>query len=257
MLQPRIIPILLLQNDAIVKTIKFRKPTYIGDPVNTVNLYNQFEVDELIILDINASARNKRPNFSLIEELCAETFMPLTYGGGINCLEDMRLLFKLGVEKIVLGKAAYLNKNLITEAANQFGSQAIVASVDYKNSIWGNRKVFVQNARIKVKICIEKYIEELINLGVGEILLNAVDRDGTMEGYDYEFVKYIAQKITIPVIAAGGAKNKFCIPKLIHYSGASAAAASSIFIYQNQARGVLINFPEREEIDKLLQGEPK
>lgn len=253
MLQPRVIPVLLFQNDSIVKTRKFSKPEYIGDPINTVNLYNDFEVDELIILDIDASHSRNKINYTLIERMCAETFMPLTYGGGINSLQEMKFIFKLGIEKVVLGKSAYFNKELIRSAADTYGCQAIVASVDYRKSLFNKYNAYVYNGNIKVRMPIEEYIELLISQGCGEILLNAIDRDGMMNGYDCEFVKKISENVSVPVIALGGAQSRTCIPKIINYSGASAAAASSIFIYQNQEKGVLINFPEKEEIIDLLK----
>ncbi len=252
MLLPRIIPCLLIADGGFVKTTKFKKPHYVGDPVNVINLFNRFEVDEIVILDITATREKRRPDFDLIRNLASECWVPLSYGGGLNNLDDIQTIFSIGIEKVVLNSAAYLQPDLIRQAVNIYGSQAIVASIDIKRNLFGKPCVYITSGRVKIPVSPVDYARQLERQGVGEILLNDVDRDGTWQGYDLAMIELIAKNVNIPVIACGGAGSREDLHQPLR-RGASAVAAGSIFVYKGIERGVLINFPTRPLIDDILQ----
>jgi cyclase len=245
-------PCLLLHDGALVKTIKFKSPNYIGDPINAVKIFNDLEVDELIVLDILATKQNQEPDYKLISELASQCFMPLTYGGGIQTIEQMKKLFGLGVEKVSLNSQALREPSLISRAAEKFGNQSIVASMDVKKDWMGKYKVF-SSAGVKPPeadpVAYARLVEER---GAGEILLNSVDQDGTMLGYDIELIHRVARAVKIPVVACGGAGEVSHFTKAVKVGGASAVAAGSLVVYQGKNKGVLINFPSREELRAAL-----
>lgn len=248
---PRIIPCLLNKGSSLVKTIKYKEVNYIGDPVNTVQIFNNLEVDELIFLDITATSEKRRPPFEMISKITGECFMPLAYGGGIRSIEDMRTIFGLGVEKVVICTQAIQNPELIKEASRLFGSQSIVVSIDVNKNILGRYKVYTNSgkkATNKDPLDIAVLMKEM---GAGEIILNSIDRDGTMIGYDLELIKRISSAVSIPLIACGGAGKTEDLAKAIR-AGASAAAAGSLFVYQGINRSVLINFPSRDELREVF-----
>ena len=245
--QARVIPVLLLNNDRLVKTIKFKRPKYIGDPLNAVKIFNDKEVDELIILDIAA----KEPNFHIIEEIATECFMPLTYGGAINSLEHINKLFSIGIEKISLNSLLHFKPNLITEAINQYGSQSIVASIDVKRNIFGKYSVYTKSGSLNTQKEPINFAIQMEDLGVGEIFLNSIDRDGTMEGYDLDLISNITSKINIPLIACGGSGCLEHMKKAINIGKASAVAAGSMFVYHGRHNAVLINYPNQIEINNI------
>lgn len=249
---PRVIPCLLLDQGAFVKTIGFRRRQYIGDPVNVINLFNQFEADEIVLLDIAATPSRRRPQFHLIEELAQECWVPLTYGGGIKALDDIARILRLGVEKVVLNTAIRAEPTLITEAASEFGSQAIVAAVDVKRRLLGGYGVYVNGGRRRVATDLAGHARRLEELGAGELFVNLIDRDGTMKGFDLEPIREVSAAVRIPVVACGGAGERSHLMEAITLGGASAVAAGSIFVYQNRERGVLINFPERDQLERLF-----
>lgn len=248
---PRIIPCLPLRGNGLVKTVKFKDEKYIGDIINAVKIFNEKEVDELIILDINATIENKLPRLELIKDIASECFMPLCYGGGISKLAEIEQIFKAGVEKISLNTSAMQQPQLITEASNVFGSQSIVASVDIKKSILGNYKVYSHRSRKSYDHHVVEYVRQLEKLGVGEIFLNSVDRDGVRRGYDLDLVKLISQAIDIPLIACGGA-GAISDFKEVFDAGASAAAAGSFFVLHGKHLAVLITYPKFSEIEQLF-----
>lgn len=234
----------------MVKTIRYADPTYLGDPINVINLFNRFEVDEITLLDIGATRAGAPPPFELLEQLAAECWVPLAYGGGIRSLEHVRSVLGCGIEKVVLGTIVADQPALITQAAEVYGSQAVVVSVDARQRGDGY-EVAVASATRGLGIGPVNYAQRAQQLGAGEILLNAVDRDGTMEGYDIGLIGAVADAVEVPVIACGGAGERAHLADAIG-AGASAVAAGSIFVYRGRERGVLINFPERAQLEAML-----
>jgi imidazole glycerol-phosphate synthase subunit HisF len=252
MLMPRIIPCLLIENGGFVKTTRFKNPDYVGDPVNVINLFNRFEVDEIIILDISATRQRRAPDFDLITDLASECWVPLSYGGGLNKIADIQKVFSLGVEKVILNTAACSNPRLIREAADIFGSQAIVGSMDIKPDFLGRKNVYICSGTHKISASPVEYAKALEQSGVGEIFLNSIHRDGTWNGYDLDLIEQIAHSVSVPVIACGGAGHRDDLKQPL-LKGASAVAAGSIFIYKGREKGVLINFPPRAIVDEILK----
>ena len=252
MLQTRVIPCLSLQDKGLVKTIKFNNPTYIGDPINAVKIFNEKEVDELIFLDISATVKNKKPPIKLISQIASECFMPLGYGGGIRNLDEIKKIFSLGVEKIIINTHAVENPSFIKQAANLFGSQSIVVSIDVKKNLFGKYEIFTQGGKKSTKLNPVIFARQMEEMGAGELFLNSIDRDGTMKGYDIELIQKISKKVTIPVIACGGAGRLEDFGKAIKEGGASAVAAGSFFVFTGPHRAVLINFPTPEEVRRVL-----
>jgi cyclase len=248
---PRVIPCLLVDDEAMVKTVRFSSPRYLGDPINVINLFNRFEVDEITLLDIGATRRGEPPPFELIERLAAECWVPLAYGGGIRNLDDVRTVLSSGVEKVVLGTVACDRPELIAAAAEVYGAQAVVVSVDARRTAAG-LEVFVEGGQRAVGSDPASYAQRAARYGAGEILVTSIDRDGTMQGYDLELVRAVATAVDVPVIASGGAGERAHLPIPIRDAGASAVAAGSIFVFQGRERGVLINFPEREQLEALF-----
>jgi imidazole glycerol-phosphate synthase subunit HisF len=250
-IRPRVIPCLLLKNEGLVKTVKFKDPKYLGDPINIVRIFNDKEVDELIFLDILATVENRRPNFELLGKITSECFMPLGYGGGIRTLEDVKQLLSMGVEKIVLNTSAVENPSLIRAAADYAGSQAVVISLDVKKTLLGKYEVYTRGGKKGTGLDPVKFAVEMEKQGAGELFLNSIDRDGTMQGYDLELVRRVADSVTVPVVACGGAGNIQHLAEAIQ-AGASAAAAGSMFVFQGPLRGVLISYPAQEELKRAI-----
>ncbi|HUR60221.1 MAG TPA: AglZ/HisF2 family acetamidino modification protein [Opitutaceae bacterium] len=247
MLAPRIIPVLLLDGRRLVKTTRFGDARYVGDPINAVRIFNQKEVDELILLDITATAQGRGPQFDFIREIASEAFMPVCYGGGLTTLGQLEKLFALGIEKISLGTAGEKLPGLIGEAAATFGSQSVVACVDFKRRLLGGPTAATRRGQHDLKRKPADYGRAAQEAGAGEILLQSVDRDGMMNGYDLPVVADVAKAISVPLIACGGAGSlKDVAAALAH--GASAAAAGSLFVFHGKLRAVLISYPSREEL---------
>lgn len=252
MLIPRIIPCLLFENAGMVKTRRFKKRTYLGDPVNVVNLFNQFEVDEIVLLDIGASPKGARPDFELIESIAEECWVPLAYGGGVRSLQDIERLILSGVEKVVLGTIAARDISFVTSAAREFGNQCIVGSIDAKKKFFSGYDVMVCGASKSLKLSPQDRARQLEDAGVGEILLQSIDRDGEMVGYDLDLVRSVTSAVNVPVVACSGAASPEDLPAPIKQAEASASAAGSIFVFSGKERGVLINFPERSTLEAML-----
>jgi cyclase len=248
MIRTRVIPCLLLKGQGLVKTIRFKDPTYLGDPINIVRIFNDKEVDELTFLDITATSEKRKPPFALIESIASECFMPLGYGGGIRSLEDMKTLYNLGVEKISINSYAVENPAFIQSAADMAGSQSICVSIDVKKNFWGNYEVFTHGGTKGTGLDPVKWAMESESRGAGELLLNSIDRDGTMKGYDLELVKMIASAVRIPVVACGGAGGVKDLSQVVLEAGASAAGAGSMFVFQGSHRAVLISYPSPQEL---------
>lgn len=252
MLRTRVIPCLLLKGNGFYKTTKFKNPVYLGDPINILKIFNDKEVDEIFVLDIGATSLQKDLNMNLLTDFASECFMPLGYGGGIRTLDQMKAVFQLGFEKVAMNTAAYDNPELITQGANAFGSQSIVVSIDVKKSLLGSYEVMNRSGNKKTGRKPAEYAREMEARGAGEILISAIDRDGTMEGYDLNLVKLVAAAVRIPVIACGGAGNIADFGVAVKEAGASAVAAGAMFVFQGPHRAVLINFPSPEELESVF-----
>jgi cyclase len=237
----RVIPTLLMRDGGLVKTIKFSKERYVGDPINAVKIFNEKEVDELVLLDIGASKSRGNILYAEIAEIVSEAFMPVGYGGGIVSIHQIENLFKLGVEKVIVNSGFFLNTNLISEAANTFGSQSIVVSIDVKKDFWGRYHAYSYSGTKKETGDLISLVSRAEDSGAGEIILNNIDRDGTMQGYDLELLKSINQHINIPLVALGGAGTIKHLQDAIDI-GITAVSAGSMFIYQGVHKAVLISY---------------
>jgi len=244
-------PCLLLLNGSLVKTVRFKDPAYIGDPINAIRIYNELEVDELVFLDIMATPEGRRPPFEILEEIASECFMPVAYGGGIRTIEDIRTIFRLGVEKVVLNTQAILDPELVRAAAARFGNQSIVASIDARRTKEG-LEVFTHGGRQATGRRPAEVAMALAQAGAGEIFLNSIDRDGTMTGYDVDLIRSVVGSVSVPVIACGGAGTVEHLGQAVKEGGAAAVAAGSMVVYFGRNRAVLINVPEKEELDAAL-----
>ena len=251
-LLPRVIPCLLLKHSGLVKTVKFKNPTYLGDPRNTVKIFNDKEVDELVLLDTTITLEKKKPNFDLIFEIVSEAFMPVAYGGGIRNLDDAKRILSLGVEKIVINSYAVEHPAFVTEAARQFGSSSVVVCIDVKKRLFGKSTVHIHSGRKSTPIDPVDHAIHMEQLGAGELIVNSIDRDGTMSGYDLEIIRMISSKVTIPVIACGGAGTVEHLGAAVKQAGASAVAAGSLFVFHGKHRAVLINFPEQQALREIF-----
>jgi cyclase len=252
MLKTRVIPCLLLKGNGLVKTVKFKDPVYIGDPINAVKIFNDKEVDELIFLDISLTPQHKGPNFKLIAEIATEGFMPFGYGGGVSSLTDMEKLFSLGVEKVVLNSSAFKTPGLISEGSKVYGNQSIVVSIDVKKSIFGQYKVYTNCGTYDTGQNPVEYAKRMEQLGAGELFINSIDRDGTMLGYDLKLIRQVAEAVNIPVVASGGAGKLNDFADAVNEGKASAVAAGSMFVFQGIHKAVLITYPSQQELIKTF-----
>lgn len=250
MIKHRVIPALLLQDGGLVKTRKFKDAKYIGDPLNAIRIFNDKEVDELMVMDIVASKRGGDPDYSIIEQFAGECFMPLCYGGGVRTLDQAARIFDLGVEKISIQSAAISNIQLVSDIANRFGSQSVVVSIDVKYNWLKKPRLYQSSSGRLLKQNWIEFSQSVVNAGAGELIINAVDRDGEMCGYDNELIERIARSVSVPIIALGGAGN-FCHFQEAVGAGASAVAAGSMFVYQGPHRAVLITYPPYAELENL------
>ncbi|HWB90451.1 MAG TPA: AglZ/HisF2 family acetamidino modification protein, partial [Puia sp.] len=237
------IPVLLLSNGGLYKTVRFKNPNYVGDPINTVKIFNEKGADEIVLLDISASREGKSIDFGKIAEIAGEAFMPMAYGGGIRSLEDAKKVFDAGYEKIVLNTIVQENPRLITEVANVYGSQSVVISIDAKPGWMGRYRVYTRHGSKNTGLGPAEYAKQVQDAGAGEIFIQAIDKDGTWEGYDIPLIKTVSSAVKVPVIACGGAANMDDLIKACKEGGASAVAAGSMLVYQKKGMGVLINFP--------------
>lgn len=246
MLLTRYIPCLLLKNNGLVKTTQFKNPKYVGDPINTVRIFNEKEVDELIFLDIEASVKNSEPNYKLLSEIADECFMPLAYGGGIKTLEQAKKIFSIGIEKVAINTQSHLDLKLISEIAAVYGSQAVIGVIDVKKNFFGKKEVVYRSASDKSKFPPTDWAKKLVEAGVGEILITSVDKEGTWSGMDIELIKSITSAVNVPVIAHGGAGNIEHIKEAVISGKAGAVAMGSMVVYQKKDFGVLVNFPDKK-----------
>jgi len=247
----RVIPSLLIQKGGLVKSIRFSDHKYVGDPINAVKIFNEKEVDEIVILDISATAEKRAPNVKRIREIASEAFMPMGYGGGITRLEEIRELIAAGVEKVILNASAFNNPQLLTDAAKYIGSQSVVASIDVKKNFWGKYKVALANGSKTTSVDPVSFARDMEKAGAGEILLNSIDRDGSFQGYDLELIHQVSAAVGIPVVALGGAGSVEDFQQAVA-NGASAVAAGSLFVFQRPHRAVLISYPSQSELKEKL-----
>lgn len=253
MLRPRIIPCLLVREKGLVKTTGFDHPKYVGDPINAVKIFNEKEVDELMVLDIDATVRDYEPDYRMIENLATESRMPLCYGGGIKTAEQAKKIIGLGVEKIAISSAAIENPELIAEVSDAIGSQSIVVVLDVKRGRQGSKyEVWTHNGRINKARSHVEVAQEMEKCGAGEIVLNSIENDGRMTGYDLEMAKQVRDVITVPITVLGGAGSMKDIGELIRHFGIIGAAAGSLFVFKGVYRAVLISYPKSDARDGVI-----
>jgi len=246
------LPALLLQGGRLVKTVRFRKPRYVGDPINAVRIFNEKEVDELIVIDIDAGRAGGSIPLKLVTRIAGECFMPMTYGGGIRTLDQIAQIMAAGVEKVSINRAAVADRGFVARAAKRFGSQSIVVSIDVRRRLFGQYEICVDGGRRRAGLEPVSLALELESEGAGEILLTSINQEGTMTGYDVDLVRRVASAVSIPVIACGGAGSIDDVIGVVCDAGAAAAAVGSMAVYQGRNRGVLIGFPTRKQLAPLL-----
>jgi cyclase len=255
-LQVRVIPCLLLSDRRLVKTLRFGAPRYVGDPINAVRIFNEKEADELIFLDISATEARREPNFELVAEIASEAFMPFAYGGGIRTLQHAQRLFSLGVEKVVLNSAALERPELIGEIATLSGRQSVVLCIDVVRTFFGHYQVASDRGRRKTGLDPVTWARRGVHLGAGEVVVQSVDQDGTLGGYDLDLTARVARAVNVPVVALGGAKSLGNMKQAVEDGGAAAVAAGSYFVFHGKHQAVLITYPPRAELEAIL-GEGK
>jgi len=252
MLRPRIIPCLLVHNKGLIKSVKFNNYKYVGDPINAVKIFNEKVADELMLIDIDATSNDTEPDYKMIEKIASECRMPLCYGGGIKNANQVKKIFSLGVEKIAISSIAIINPQIISEFSSMVGSQSVVVILDIKKSIFGKYQIYINNGKKLINTNLEEFISNLEKLGAGEIVLNSIDNDGTMNGYDFNLVSQIRKNTTLPITILGGAGSIEDIGALIKNFGIIGAAAGSLFVFKGIYNAVLINYPTIIERDELI-----
>jgi cyclase len=252
MLKHRVIPCLLLQEGGLVKTINFEKPKYVGDPINAIRIFNDKEVDELIVLDIGISKNKHEPDFELIEQFAGECFMPLAYGGGIATVDHASRLFEIGVEKVCVQSAALHNLNIISDIAAKAGSQSVLVSIDIKKNWMGRYKLYSSAANKTIDRPWQDFLKEAVDAGAGEIVINSVDKDGTMTGMEFDLIRQSAEISNVPIVAMGGVGSMDDFKSAVD-AGASAVAAGAFFVFHGPHRAVLITYPKYTDLENLLK----
>lgn len=248
----RVIPCLLLQDGGLVKTTKFGRPRYVGDPINAIRIFNEKYVDELVFLDITASRRGAEPDYDLIARIAGECFMPLCYGGGIRTLEQARRIVAAGVEKIAVNSMAIDRPQLLTELSQELGGSSVVAAIDVKRDLFGRERIYHPGQRRLTRLDPVQHAKAVVAAGAGEVFINNVDRDGQYSGFDTGLIARVSAAVNVPVIACGGASNLDDMRAAVE-AGASAAAAGSIFVFYGPHRAVLINYPDYASVRRLFE----
>lgn len=246
----RVIPVLLISDGRLIKTRKFKEPKYIGDPINAIRIFNEKEVDELVLLDISAHERG--PSLDLLRDIAVEAFMPLAYGGGVSTVQQVEELFTLGFEKVIFNTICYRNFALVSTAAKIFGSQSIVVSADIKQNFWGKYELYSNSGKRREATSLGDHLQAAVNAGAGEIILNSIDRDGTMSGYDLSLLELARQFVRVPLVACGGAGSIDDLASAIGPRRCDAVAAGSLFVFVGPHRAVLINYPDRSLLSARL-----
>jgi imidazole glycerol-phosphate synthase subunit HisF len=247
----RVIPVLLVHDSGLVKSVRFKNYKYVGDPINAVKIFNEKEVDEIILLDISATREGRAPDMQNIRKIAEEAFIPVAYGGGISSLDQIKKLFQLGVEKVILNYHAVNNISLVSEASKWAGSQSVVVSVDVKKNLFGKYRVYVKNGTENTGLDPVAYLRQIELAGAGEVFVNCIDRDGTYSGYDVDIIHDVSSKLNIPLIICGGAASISDFQKAIS-AGASAVAAGSMFVFQRPHNAVLISYPPQAQLQQQL-----
>lgn len=252
MLRPRIIPCLLVKNKGLIKTVKFKDEKYLGDPINAVRIFNEKEADELMVIDIEATHNNNELDYKMIENLASECRMPLCYGGGIKTLEQAQRIFSLGVEKIAISSAAIQNPSIVSDIASKVGNQSVVVVLDVKKKLFGGYDMYTHNGKKNININPIDFAIKMEKEGAGEIVINSIDNDGVMKGYDLDLIDKVRNAISLPLTVLGGAGDLKDIGGLIQKYGIIGAAAGSLFVFKGKYKAVLINYPNWEEKDRLI-----
>jgi len=253
MLRSRVIPCLLLQNKGLVKTIKFKDPKYVGDPINAVKIFNEKEVDELMFLDIDASSSENEPDYDLIKKIANECRMPLCYGGGIKSVEQAQKIIKLGAEKVAISSIFFERSNIIDEMASVIGRQSIVVVIDIKKNLFGKYEIYTHNGKKKIKKELGMILSTIEEIGVGELVINSIDCDGEMKGYDIKLIDYVRGLVSCPLTVLGGASSQENILNLIERYKVIGAAVGSLFVFKGIYRAVLINYLDKNYRDKIFK----
>lgn len=252
MIETRVIPCLLLENGGLVKTTKFKDPTYLGDPMNICRIFNDKEVHELVLLDISATVERRSPPMALLKDMAVECFMPLAYGGGLRDVETIRRVLELGLEKVVINTAAVETPRLVEETARLVGSSSVVVAIDARKKLLGGYEVVTHSGKTRTKLDPVEHAKRMQDAGAGEVFLTSVDREGTMSGYDLDLIARVATTVSIPVVANGGAGSVNDFGLAVHQGHASAVAAGSLFVFQGKHRAVLVTYPEHEVLHGVL-----
>lgn len=247
--RPRVIPVLTLDREKLVKTVQFQKPNYIGDPINAIRIFNDCDVDEIALVDI--SKNRVEPQYLLLQQICSEAFIPMSYGGGVKSFPQAQRVFEIGFEKVMLNTCCFDETKTLTQIANVYGSQSAVACLDFKKNFFGQAHFYTQSGERKWKMSPVEAARKAVELGAGEIVLQNIDGDGMMRGYALEAIAEVCQAVSVPVIALGGA-GKLQDLRAVIQAGAAAAAASSLFVYHGRLKGVLINYPSQKELQNLF-----
>ena len=247
MVSTRLIPCIQLRDGSLVKTRKFRNFQYVGDPANTCRIFNECEVDELVVVDINASVQHRGPSYDVLASLAEECFMPVAYGGGIKSVAQVEQILRLGIEKVIVGSAAYERPELLTEISCVFGAQCVIAAIDVKRTMFGDLACRKLSGSTRTGVAPEEWAKRVEDMGAGEILLTSIDREGTWSGFDLELIQLVTAAVSIPVVAHGGAGAHDDIRGVIEHGGASAVALGNMVVFQKEGMGVLVNFPSETE----------
>lgn len=251
-MKTRVIPVLLLRKKGLYKTVKFKDPRYIGDPINSVRIFNEKEVDEIAFIDISATPEGKGPDFEMLEDIAGEAFMPMSYGGGITTFEQVQRIMGLGFEKVIFNAASFDQPDVMRETARVYGAQAVIACLDVRKTLFGRYELYSHSGAKKRPVSLLDHLAAVQANGAGEILINNIDRDGTMGGYDIGLIRTVTEACSVPVIACGGAGTIDHLEAGAKQGGASAVAAGSMFVYKGVHRAVLINYPERRDLRARL-----
>jgi cyclase len=252
MLRTRVIPVLLLKERGLVKGRQFKNHKYVGDPLNAVKIFNEKEVDELIFLDISATDENRGPDFDLLADIASEAFMPFAYGGGVKTVKQIERLFSIGVEKVIINTGAFLDVKFVKDSVKVAGSQSVVVSMDVKKSLLGSYEVYVNNGKINTKLNSATYAKQMQDLGVGELIVSSIDREGTGKGYDIKLLEMVSNAVGIPVIGLGGAGCMQDLADAKNQTNVSGLAAGDLFIFHGKHKAVLITYPKYSELEKLF-----
>ena len=252
MLKTRLIPCLLISNGVCVKTLRFKNPCYLGDPINIVKIFNEKSVDEIMILDVSSDRHIRLPDYDLIERIVSQAFMPVSFGGGIKTSAEARRILSLGVEKVVVGNSLLESPEMVKELSSAVGAQSIVASVEVKQNFFSGYSVFTGSAKKASRMSLSEVLTLINDLGVGEIFLQSIDHDGVMNGFDIDLISYVQKNSTLPVIACSGAGHMGHIEELLKKVPVSAVAAGSMFVYFGKHKAVLISYPSKQELVRYL-----